>query len=145
MFWLYGSGFIMGDATEENYLPGPLLDTKQVKNNHCSGCMAVVSSWETQQRRTTCLGLSSTPGRKKTIFVLGVGRRFCHGRRNRGELPAWASPRHQAGKKQSLFWLYGGGFVMGDTTEENYLPGPLLDTKQVKNNLCSGCMAVVSS
>jgi carboxylesterase type B len=30
-----------------------------------------------------------------------------------------------------MFWLYGGGFVMGDATEENYLPGPLLDTKQV--------------
>ena len=30
MFWLYGGGFIMGDASEENYLPGPLLDTKQV-------------------------------------------------------------------------------------------------------------------
>jgi len=30
MYWLYGGGFIMGDATEENYLPGPLLDTKQV-------------------------------------------------------------------------------------------------------------------
>jgi hypothetical protein len=101
----------MGDATEENYLPGPLLDTKQVKNNLCSGCMAEFSSWETQQRRTTCLGLSSTPSRSK---------------------------------KQSLFWLYGGGFVMGDATEENYLPGPLLDTKQVKNN-CFGCMAVVSS
>ncbi len=53
----------MGDATEENYLPGPLLDTKQVKNNLYSGYMAVVSSWETQQRRTTCLGLYSTPSR----------------------------------------------------------------------------------
>jgi hypothetical protein len=66
MFWLYGGGFVMGDATEENYLPGPLLDTKQVKNNLCFGCMAAVSSWETpetQQRRTTCLGLSSTPSR----------------------------------------------------------------------------------
>ena len=31
-----------------------------------------------------------------------------------------------------MFWLYGGGFVMGDATEENYLPGPLLDTKQVQ-------------
>ena len=30
MFWVYGGGFIMGDATEENYLPGPLLDTKDV-------------------------------------------------------------------------------------------------------------------
>jgi len=30
-----------------------------------------------------------------------------------------------------MFWLYGGGFVMGDATEENYLPGPLLDTNQV--------------
>jgi len=30
MFWLYGGGFIMGDASEENYLPGPLLDTKKV-------------------------------------------------------------------------------------------------------------------
>jgi len=30
MFWLYGGGFIMGDASEENYLPGPLLDTQQV-------------------------------------------------------------------------------------------------------------------
>lgn len=30
MFWVYGGGFIMGDATEENYLPGPLLDTGQV-------------------------------------------------------------------------------------------------------------------
>jgi Carboxylesterase family len=34
-----------------------------------------------------------------------------------------------------MFWLYGGGFVMGDATEENYLPGPLLDTKQVKINV----------
>jgi hypothetical protein len=63
LFWLYGGGFVMGDATEENYLPGPLLDTKQVKNNLFSGCKVVVSSWETQQRRTTCLGLSSTPSR----------------------------------------------------------------------------------
>ena len=31
MFWLYGGGFIMGDASEENYLPGPLLDTQQVE------------------------------------------------------------------------------------------------------------------
>ena len=30
MFWVYGGGFIMGDATEENYLPGPLLDTGDV-------------------------------------------------------------------------------------------------------------------
>ena len=30
MFWMYGGGFIMGDASEENYLPGPLLDTKEV-------------------------------------------------------------------------------------------------------------------
>ncbi len=30
-----------------------------------------------------------------------------------------------------MFWLYGGGFVMGDATEENYLPGPLLDRQQV--------------
>ena len=30
MFWLYGGGFIMGDASEENYLPGPLLDTGEV-------------------------------------------------------------------------------------------------------------------
>ena len=30
MFWLYGGGFIMGDASEENYLPGPLLDTQKV-------------------------------------------------------------------------------------------------------------------
>lgn len=30
MFWVYGGGFIMGDASEENYLPGPLLDTKEV-------------------------------------------------------------------------------------------------------------------
>ena len=30
MFWVYGGGFIMGDATEENYLPGPLLDTREV-------------------------------------------------------------------------------------------------------------------
>jgi carboxylesterase type B len=34
-----------------------------------------------------------------------------------------------------MFWLYGGGFVMGDATEENYLPGPLLDTKQVKKTI----------
>ena len=31
MFWLYGGGFIMGDASEENYLPGPLLDTQKVE------------------------------------------------------------------------------------------------------------------
>jgi len=30
MFWVYGGGFIMGDASEENYLPGPLLDTGEV-------------------------------------------------------------------------------------------------------------------
>jgi len=30
MFWVYGGGFIMGDASEENYLPGPLLDTREV-------------------------------------------------------------------------------------------------------------------
>jgi len=30
-----------------------------------------------------------------------------------------------------MFWVYGGGFVMGDATEENYLPGPLLDTGDV--------------
>lgn len=30
MFWVYGGGFIMGDATEENYLPGPLLETGDV-------------------------------------------------------------------------------------------------------------------
>ena len=33
MFWVYGGGFIMGDASEENYLPGPLLDTREVKGN----------------------------------------------------------------------------------------------------------------
>lgn len=30
MYWVYGGGFIMGDATEENYLPGPLLETQEV-------------------------------------------------------------------------------------------------------------------
>ena len=30
MYWVYGGGFIMGDATEDNYLPGPLLDTQKV-------------------------------------------------------------------------------------------------------------------
>ena len=39
MFWLYGGGFIMGDASEENYLPGPLLDTKKVSNSSCIECI----------------------------------------------------------------------------------------------------------
>lgn len=30
MYWVYGGGFIMGDATEENYLPGPLIDQGEV-------------------------------------------------------------------------------------------------------------------
>ena len=32
---------------------------------------------------------------------------------------------------QVMFWVYGGGFIMGDASEENYLPGPLLDTREV--------------
>ena len=33
---------------------------------------------------------------------------------------------------QVMFWVYGGGFIMGDASEENYLPGPLLDTREVR-------------
>ena len=33
---------------------------------------------------------------------------------------------------QVMFWVYGGGFIMGDASEENYLPGPLLDTREVQ-------------
>ncbi len=40
MFWLYGGGFVMGDATEENYLPGPLLDTQQVDGGGRATCLA---------------------------------------------------------------------------------------------------------
>ena len=36
---------------------------------------------------------------------------------------------------QVMFWVYGGGFIMGDASEENYLPGPLLDTREVKGNV----------
>ena len=41
-----------------------------------------------------------------------------------------------------MFWVYGGGFIMGDATEENYLPGPLLDTGQVRLLLLFVCLPV---
>ena len=38
---------------------------------------------------------------------------------------------NQSSLNQVMFWVYGGGFIMGDASEENYLPGPLLDTREV--------------
>ena len=38
---------------------------------------------------------------------------------------------HEGAPLPVMFWVYGGGFIMGDATEENYLPGPLLDTGDV--------------
>ena len=38
---------------------------------------------------------------------------------------------NQSSLNQVMFWVYGGGVIMGDASEENYLPGPLLDTREV--------------
>ena len=53
----------MGDASEENYLPGPLLDTREVKGyaNYCSEtcslllliCLRFPSAWSVKQSVTT--------------------------------------------------------------------------------------------
>ena len=55
MFWVYGGGFIMGDATEENYLPGPLLETKEV--------IVVTGNYRVGPLGFMCLEDDTVPGR----------------------------------------------------------------------------------
>ena len=62
MFWVYGGGFIMGDATEENYLPGPLLDTGDV--------IVVTGNYRVGPLGFMCLEDDVLPGK--------VLRRFCN-------------------------------------------------------------------
>ena len=49
--------------------------------------------------------------------------------------PEWSEEEEEQQEPQEklpvMFWVYGGGFIMGDASEENYLPGPLLETGEV--------------
>ncbi len=90
---MYGGGFVMGDTTEENYLPGPLLDTKQVKKQSLfwlyGGSFVMGDATEENYLPGPLLDTKQV----KNNHCSGcVWRKFRHGRRNRGELPAWATP-----------------------------------------------------
>ena len=72
MFWVYGGGFVMGDATEENYLPGPLLDTGDV--------IIVTGNYRVGPLGFMCLEDDVLPGEFQTfpikIYYAEIGKNF---------------------------------------------------------------------